>query len=90
MDKGYKLKITKKKEGKGSARIEREQRTARIYSFTKNLIVVVYRKDGKDLFKESFSIGEILSGSAEIEIWENNKWRRITKDDLKELEGLDG
>lgn len=87
---GDKLKITKKKEGKGSARIEREQRTARIYSFTKNLLVVIYRKDNKNLFRESFSIGEILSGSAEIEIWENKKWRSIVKEDLKVLGGLHG
>lgn len=90
MEIGDKLKITKRREGKGSARIEREQRTARIYALDKHKITVVYRKDNKDLFKESFSIGEILSGSAEIEIWENKKWRNLDKIDLEELEGLHG
>lgn len=50
---GDKLKITKKREGKGSARIEREQRTARICALDKHKITVVYRKDNKDLFKKA-------------------------------------
>lgn len=87
---GDKLKVTKLREGKGTALVKKEQRTARIYALDKHKITVVYRKENKDLFRESFSIGEILSGSAEIEIWKGKKWRRIEKIDLKELEGLDG
>lgn len=81
---GDKLRVTKKKDGKAFNETEIRNRTARVYALD-NKITVVYRKDGQDMHRESFSYSDILAGSVNIEIWENKKWRRITKEDFKEV-----
>jgi len=81
---GDKLRVTKKKDGKAFNETEIKNRTARVYALDTK-ITVVYRKDGQDMFRESFNFPDIIAGSVTIEIWEEKFWRRITKEDFKEV-----
>lgn len=64
---------------------------ARICNIDQCKITVMYYKDNRDLYKESFNIGQAIAKNLEIRILDNGQWRRSTKEDIiKTLETYGG
>lgn len=57
-----------------------------ISNISSNVIVVMYVDEyGKDLYRESFSIADVIEGKALIEIKEKGQWRLINQFDFMEM-----
>lgn len=57
-----------------------------ISNISSNVVVVMYvDKYGKDLYRESFSIADVIEGKAIIEIKEKGIWRLINQFDFMEM-----
>ena len=57
-----------------------------ISNISSNVIVVMYVDEyGKDLYRESFSIADVIEGKAIIEVKEKEKWRLIGQEDYWRL-----
>lgn len=57
-----------------------------ISNISSNVVVVMYVDEyGKDLYRESFSIADVIEGKAIIEIKEKGIWRLINQFDFMEM-----
>lgn len=53
-----------------------------ICGITKHLINIMYTKNGRDTYRESFKLADIVENKAIIEVLINGEWIPVTKQDF--------
>ena len=54
-----------------------------ICNITDHIINIMYIKDGRKTYRESFDIADIIEKKAEIEVFIGGKWVEVTSKDFK-------
>ena len=78
-----KVKVTKNIKGKGHDTNEIVHKKGRIYALTDKIITIQYLKNGKQTYRESFNIADIIERKAVIEVLVNGEWVQVTKEYFK-------
>ena len=78
-----KVTVTKYIKGKGHDTNGIVHKKGRIYALTDKIITIQYLKNGKQTYRESFNIADIIERKAVIEVLVNGEWVQVTKEYFK-------
>lgn len=86
--KGQRVKVILNAKNAIRSKNPRIEKKGYIYDITQNFITVMYKMNGKDIYKDSFIKADLISKNIVIEVMNTNKqFKEITKEDLKNLKG---